>query len=155
MIEERWDEARIAKLERLLASHVGPFARIAIKRSLAEATDSHDLLVKLAGEIQSEDERIAFLADASRLVQGVLSSGNSAVSPHPSGDKHVELSADECAIAENRLADYLGPISSVLVKRAALRAVTRMELYLLLAEEILDPSQREDFLRHVDSNSPA
>jgi hypothetical protein len=53
--------------------------------------------------------------------------------------------------AERRLADYLGSVSRVLVKRAAMKARDESELYLLLADEIEDKEEKKAFLRRAVS----
>jgi serine/threonine protein kinase len=49
--------------------------------------------------------------------------------------------------AERSLADYLGPVARVVVKRAAAKARDERELYLLLGDEIEDPDERKAFVR--------
>jgi len=55
--------------------------------------------------------------------------------------------------AERRLADYMGGVSRVLVKRAAMKARDQRELYLLLADEIEDKEQKKAFIRRALSVS--
>jgi serine/threonine-protein kinase len=49
--------------------------------------------------------------------------------------------------AERRLAEHIGGVARVLVKRAALKARTEAELYVLLGEEIEDQEERKAFIR--------
>jgi serine/threonine-protein kinase len=55
--------------------------------------------------------------------------------------------------AEQSLADYLGPVARVVVKRAAAKARDERELYLLLGDEIEDPDERKAFVRRGVSMS--
>ena len=55
--------------------------------------------------------------------------------------------------AERRLAEHMGGVARVLVKRAAMKARDERELYLLLADEIADKEARKAFLRRVLSVS--
>ena len=45
--------------------------------------------------------------------------------------------------AEEQLAEYIGPVAGVVVKRAAAKARDETELYLLLADEIEDKEERK------------
>jgi hypothetical protein len=55
--------------------------------------------------------------------------------------------------AERRLSQYLGAVSRVLVKRAAMKARDEQELYLLLADEIENPAEKKAFIRRAISAS--
>jgi serine/threonine protein kinase len=57
------------------------------------------------------------------------------------------------AKAEGLLADYLGPVARVVVKRAAAKARDERELYLLLADEIEDKDEKKAFIRKTVSIS--
>ncbi len=58
----------------------------------------------------------------------------------------VSLEQDLLRVAEQALAEYLGPIARILVSRAATNASTPNELFELLAREIPNAKQRERFL---------
>jgi len=55
--------------------------------------------------------------------------------------------------AEQRLAEYIGPVAGVVVKRAAAKARDEAELYLLLADEIEDKEEKKAFVRKAVSIS--
>jgi len=55
--------------------------------------------------------------------------------------------------AAQELAEYLGPVAQVVVKRAAAKARDERELYLLLADEIEDQAERKAFIRKTVSIS--
>lgn len=57
-------EAELAELARLLAPHLGPMARILVRRAAAGAGSRRDLVAALAREIANERDRAAFLASA-------------------------------------------------------------------------------------------
>ncbi|HEX6529199.1 MAG TPA: hypothetical protein VF004_05235, partial [Burkholderiales bacterium] len=57
------------------------------------------------------------------------------------------------AKAEERLAEYLGAVARVVVKRAAMKARDERELYLLLADEIEDKDEKKAFIRQALSIS--
>ena len=55
--------------------------------------------------------------------------------------------------AERRLAEHLGAVARVVVKRAAMKARDERELYLLLADEIEDKEEKKAFIRRAISTS--
>lgn len=55
--------------------------------------------------------------------------------------------------AQQRLAEYIGPVATVVVKRAATRARDEAELYLMLADEIEDKDEKKAFIRQALSIS--
>ena len=63
------------------------------------------------------------------------------------------LPAEVLKRAEERLAEYIGPVAKVVVKRAAARARDEAELYLLLADEIEDKDEKKAFVRQAVSIS--
>ncbi|HKU47309.1 MAG TPA: serine/threonine-protein kinase, partial [Burkholderiales bacterium] len=65
----------------------------------------------------------------------------------------ARLPADVLKRAEQRLAEYIGPVAGVVVKRAAAKARDEAELYLLLADEIEDKEEKKAFVRKAVSVS--
>jgi serine/threonine protein kinase len=63
------------------------------------------------------------------------------------------LPADVLKRAEQRLAEYIGPVAGVVVRRAAAKARDEAELYLLLADEIEDKDEKKAFVRKAVSIS--
>lgn len=57
-----YTESQLATIERHLARHLGPIAKLLVKRTASAAADLEDLKRQLAAEIESEPERRAFLA---------------------------------------------------------------------------------------------
>jgi hypothetical protein len=55
--------------------------------------------------------------------------------------------------AERRLAEYIGAVARVVVKRAAMKAGDESELYLLIAGEIESPDDKKAFLRRAASSA--
>ncbi len=65
----------------------------------------------------------------------------------------ARLPADVLKRAEQRLAEYIGPVAGVVVRRAAAKARDEAELYLLLADEIEDKDEKKAFVRKTVSIS--
>jgi hypothetical protein len=56
--------------------------------------------------------------------------------------------------AERRLAEHIGAVARVVVKRVAMKARDQEELYLLLADEIENKDGRNAFLRRAGLAQP-
>jgi serine/threonine protein kinase len=65
----------------------------------------------------------------------------------------AQLPAATLKRAEEHLAEYIGPVAQVVVRRAAAKARDETELYLLLADEIEDKEERKAFVRKTVSIS--
>ena len=118
-----------------------------------------------------EDQRPQTVAEwREALLVGGLSGAKSV--PKPAEPKPVEQKAEKAPAkpttptttgpklapdilrrAQQRLADYIGPVASVVVKRAAAKARDEAELYLLLADEIEDKEEKKAFIRQALSIS--
>ncbi|HEU5176987.1 MAG TPA: hypothetical protein VFU24_05990 [Burkholderiales bacterium] len=141
-----FDPALLKELEAALSSHLGPIARVAVHDAAKTAGTLAELVRLLAWEIP-DAARAAFLkkfADVS-WVRAQPASG--APSGHATVGVAAEFSAEILAEAEHRLAQHLGPVARVVVKRAAVKARDQAELYLLLAAEIEDAAERKAFSR--------
>ena len=73
--------------------------------------------------------------------------------PAPASGKPREFPPKLLERAERELAQYLGAVSRVVVRRAALKARDESELYLLIADEIENPTERKAFIRRAISAS--
>jgi eukaryotic-like serine/threonine-protein kinase len=126
-----FDPALLRELEAALAQHLGPSARVAVHDAAKTAGTLAELVRLLAWEIP----------DAAKAAFQKKFSDVSWVRSQPN------FSLETLAEAEQRLAQYLGPVARVVVKRAAVEARDEAELYLLLAAEIEDAEERKAFSR--------
>lgn len=60
--------ALLRRVESALAGYVGPIAQLLVKKAAARARREEDLIAKLAGEIDSESERAAFVSECRRML---------------------------------------------------------------------------------------
>ena len=149
-----WREDALPKVEKQLATFIGPMAKIMVKKAASRATDAEDLYKLLASNLESETDRQAFLAQKLELSQVSM---QSPPLPEPSivesaatqaiTASRVEFTREVIERAAWLLAPHVGPIASVLAKRAALRADSLRSLYLLLAEYVDRQTERARFLR--------
>ena len=121
-----WDPAELSRIERALATHVGPMARVMVREAARSHGDADSLTTAVARHIQEEGKRRQFL-DATRGASQVtpvaapapaLSSGAAAIpqAPAPAADP---LSEDFKAKVLQIVTRKMGPIARVVVKRAA------------------------------------
>lgn len=156
----------ITQLESALAGHIGPMASVLVRRIARGHRTLDSLRTALASEIDDEKSRRAFLQRTDSLVLAAASvrvsgrpvssrrepsrppvvSAPPAAAP-PAVTARSDFDADFLARVETELAHHLGPLARVLVKKAAVKARDRSELFLLLSDNIADPEQRRAFIR--------
>ncbi|MGH7164724.1 MAG: serine/threonine-protein kinase [Nitrospiraceae bacterium] len=138
----------MTRLENSLVEYVGPLAKLMVKKAAQEADDVRELCRVLAREIMVEEDKRAFLnavADLWRAPRGGQTStlvGRSA--------KRRKVTTKELVEAEKRLADYIGPVAHVLVKKAAVDCPGVRTLYERLAAHLEKPHDRDRFLAILD-----
>jgi serine/threonine-protein kinase len=129
-----WDPVELSRVERALASHIGPLAKIMVRKAASSCSDVASLAAAVATHIPQAAEREKFMSAATAGSQALPASGHSGgtmqaqpaapgpASPtalHPSMGQPVALSEDFKARAMQAMVRRMGPIARVLVKRAA------------------------------------
>jgi len=146
-----WPEETLRRVERRLATIVGPLARVLVNRASAQTNNLEELLSLLVAKLPSDSDRKAFLAAKSEFMASAVAQAGperSDLSANRTtlGAINPEIDPQSLERAIHILARYVGPIASVLVKRAATRARSVDELYLALAERV-DENKRAQFLK--------
>src|SRR5262249_51637479 len=137
------------KLETELARSIGPIAAVVVRNAAKKAQTIAALAEAVAREIEDEAARAAF----QRKFAGGEVSRPTTVPPQPAASISQKFSEETLKGAERALAQYIGAIAKVVVKRAAGTARDEAELYLLIADEIKDPAERKAFVRKAVSTS--
>jgi serine/threonine-protein kinase len=148
-----FDPALLQDLEAVLAQHLGPIAGVVVKKAAKKAATQAELIPLLAAEIGDATTRTAFekrFSEASRPASQPLSQG---MTNPPTGLAAARFPLPVLERAERRLAEHIGAVARVVVKRAAMKAKDEAELYLLLADEIEDKDDRKAFIRKAVSIS--
>jgi serine/threonine protein kinase len=147
------DPATVSRVIADLAAHIGPIAEKLVRSELRKGASLPQVVEKMGAEIADEEIRAAFLQKFA--LPKAKSAALSPSGPKPSGPAPVSqrFSADELAQAEADLAQYIGAVARVVVKRAAAKARDLAELYLLLADEIEDAQEKKKFVRKAISAS--
>jgi serine/threonine-protein kinase len=121
-------------VERNLVAKIGPIGQVIARRAAASAQNPGELLDLVLRELTQADERQEVRNSILRLL-------SENVGPAPDGIPESTLQH-----LTDLLKPYLGPISSVLVKRAATKVVGMTELINELAENITDPIEKTRFI---------
>ena len=156
-----FDAGFLKQVEGQLAQHLGPIAPVMVRNAVKKAHSSAELIHLLSADITHVGLRSQFerhFAELSRPVsQPQPQTGSSTKPTGPSepatASAAVRFSSQVLERAERRLSQYLGPVSRVVVKRAAVKARDESELYLLIADEIENPAEKKAFIRRGLSTS--
>ncbi|HKU70336.1 MAG TPA: protein kinase [Burkholderiales bacterium] len=146
------DREQVKRVEADIARHIGPIAAVMVRNAAKKALSIPALAEAVAGEISDEKARAAFIRK--------FASGETATKPPADATKKVadaaisrKFTPEVLARAEAALAQHIGAIAKVVVKRAAAKARDESELYLLIADEIKDQNERKAFIRKAISVS--
>jgi len=145
------DREQVKRVEAELARHIGPIATVVVRNAAKKAVSIPALAEGVGAEIADPKTRAAFVKK--------FSSGESTSRPPEATAKALEptvsqkFTAEVLQKAETALAQYIGAIAKVVIRRAAAKARDEAELYLLIADEIKDPAERKAFIRKAVSVS--
>ena len=147
------DRDLVKKVEAEMARHIGPISAVVVRNAAKKALSIPALAEAVAGEIPDEKARAAFIR---KFTTGESTTKPPSAAPQKASDatRAAPVFAPEALQrAETALAQYIGAIARVVVKRAAAKARDEGELYLLIADEIKDPAERKSFIRKAISIS--
>jgi eukaryotic-like serine/threonine-protein kinase len=137
-----WSREQLAEIERQLLPLVGPMARILVRDAAATTASRQELYQLLARHLQSPEERRQFLLFAER---------NAPAGPGvtPGIGPALPLTPEGTQRASQLLARYIGPIATIVTRKAASTASDEAQLYALLAEKIAAGPERDRFIREA------
>jgi serine/threonine-protein kinase len=140
----------LAEIEASLTKVIGPLARHLVRKGATQAKSVEEFYAVLAENIPEGIERSDFLKRIGRLDKG----SSASIPPQParppagtSAQAAVVFDPAMLAAAEKRLAQHVGPLAKVLIKRAANDSGNVKELYRKLAEHIDSEPERAAFLK--------
>ena len=151
-----FDPTFLKQLEAELAQHLGPIAPAVVRNAAKRAATQEELVQMLAADISQSIPRAAFQRQFSEISRPLSrppapAASGSEVPPTILAASRFPQEVLDRATA--RLAEYIGALSRVVVKRAAMKARDEAELYLLIADEIEDPARKKAFIRRAISAS--
>ncbi len=138
----QWDAPTLNRIERSLASYVGPMAKFMVRDAARSCTDVHSLTSALALHIGEGQKRQKFMDEANSPSQAtpLPRTAVRSLTPAPVATSAASLrpdaplSDDIKAHAAQVLTRQLGPIAKILVKRAGDRAQSGTQFLELLLE---------------------
>ena len=131
-----WDAEVLKIVETQLCNLIGPLARLLVRKAAAVATNLDELYERLAPHLADEAERQMFQQRCRAALQ-----------TSPANADATTWTEQSLKTVERELAQYIGPLARVLVKRRAANATNLRELYQALAENIPDATERNRFLQ--------
>jgi len=149
-----FDPNLLKQLEAELAQHLGPIAPVMVRNAAKKAATQEELVQMLAADISASIPRAAFqrqFSEISRPVSKPPAPAASGPATPPTALAASRFPQEVLDRATARLAEYIGALSRVVVKRAAMKARDEAELYLLIADEIEDPVRKKAFIRRAIS----
>ena len=167
---QSWPPEMLARIERQLATHMGPLASLLVRRAAAQTHDLPALGAQLAA-VLPDTARNQFEQAFARLTTGMLDKTTmTSLSPDPRAATAASkvapvapatvsgataASAIEQASIDavaGKLAVYLGPIAKMIAAREARRAANFDEFAQRVEDCIADATQRRQFRRDLDSS---
>jgi hypothetical protein len=142
----------LLSIEGALAEHLGPLAKVLVKKAHARYPADDPFMQELVQSITGDKAQRSFLRKLKQL--GLRSSRPGLDVPSgpvtgPTSGPVKAWSDGELANLEEKLAEFVGPLAKVLVRKAARTAGTLEELQRALAAEIDGEKEQRAFLRSV------
>ncbi len=152
-----FDRETLKKIETELAPHIGPIAAVLVRSAAKKAFTIAQLAELIAVDIPDEKLRAAFVkkfsSDKSTPTGPPARSSKTAFPPTQAIGAQPALEPAILTRAEAALAQHIGAIAKVVVKRAAAKARDESALYQIIAEAIDDKAERKAFIRKAMSVS--
>ncbi|QHJ00927.1 protein kinase [Xylophilus rhododendri] len=130
-----WDQQALSRIEKALASHVGPMARLMVRQAAAQCSDVFSLATAVSAHIAEPTRRQQFIGAATASSQAQPAASGVAAAPSqatalggtalaaPAASPATPLSEDFKTRALQVMVKSLGPIAKVVVRRAAEQSV--------------------------------
>ncbi len=147
-----WDPVMLAQAERFLTEILGPVAKVLVRRTALQVSSPAELVQRLRASVPNEPDRLLFERRMRGVLGGTIGGAKTMGSTSAASQMSASLGSFDQATLETArrdLAVYLGPIAKVLVKQAAIKAGTPLELYQRLAEHIPAAADRVAFLKRA------
>ncbi len=145
-----FDAAWLSTLAASLAKHIGPIATVLVQKTARKSATREDLVRALADAIPVPERRAEFLDETGAHVapaRRVAPAADAAPSAPPVIEPAAAgIKPEQVARAEHLLAQHIGPMAKILVKKAAQRARGTKDFVASLAEAIDDEKERAAFL---------
>ena len=148
-----WSREQLTEIERQLTQIVGPVAKVLVQSAAANTANRRQLYAMLAEQLHTPEERRRFLALEAGAVTPHPHTAPATAPAAPGSQGARPLTPETLQRATELLARYVGPMASILTKKAAQAAVDEPSLYSLLASKLSDPGERARFMRDAQRSS--
>lgn len=132
-------------ISRRLGDRIGPLARVIVGRAAHNAANAREFFETVSTAIPDAADRADFLADMAEYTSASESQEAAPVEPAKPGVASGSLAEADIVEAERVLAQIIGPIARVMVRKVAETASGRADLYDRIAASINSPVDRERF----------
>lgn len=141
---------QLKNAEAQLTEIIGPLAKLLVRKAAEKAANYRDLYIQLSEHITNDADRERFLADI-RTTRKTETFEPATKAPAAERPRSVAADTPQWArTAEPQLAEFIGPLAKLLVKKEAAQCSNLGELYERLAKHISDDAERERFLAGRD-----
>jgi serine/threonine-protein kinase len=174
LADGRWDPALLRRIERALATHVGPMARVMLRDAARRSTTADELVQTLSQLLGNPSDRTQFLratsADrpAPTLIGptptpptsvGATALGRTGPVPAPASFTQtglaspgpVAIGAPAVEAAQAALVVYVGPMARVLARKAAAEATSARDFIERLCAHVPAPKDNTAFRRKLQA----
>jgi serine/threonine-protein kinase len=129
-----------------LTRYIGPMARVLVKRAAERSRSLEEFRIAIAQAITDPADRSSFLG----ALDTRAGEGMAEATPAPTAAEPVwALADDEADRVARLLAEEIGPLAKVMVKRAAKEATSRQAFYHRLVGSIDDRAAQARFLERL------
>ncbi len=136
-------------IQHALLNALGPMAKILLNRELKRVSSQRELIENCCNFITDSDQKKQFLSHIRQTCTNDIQTmpvDSTVVIDPPKQHQNVQR-IDETLekIATRELSQFIGPIASMLVKKASKKAQNKDELINLLLETLADESEKKSF----------
>ncbi|MGD8348982.1 MAG: adenylate/guanylate cyclase domain-containing protein [Gammaproteobacteria bacterium] len=142
-----WDPAVLRAAQEGLTQYIGPLAKILVRKIARTTNDIEQLYEQLGDTLEDPRQRVAFVETLRARLAMIDSADLKTITSESRPEGSVEWDSRELKRIEKHLAEHLGPLAGVLVKKAAANTTDIRELYDTLALNLADENARRAFLK--------
>jgi len=147
-----WHKEELESITRDLATHIGPMAKVLVREASASVHDLAQLYETLSTSIPSAEGQQAFLKSGERLIREASNTSPPSQPSQPSGTsgrttpgKPATIDDEIIKRAEEQLANFIGPLAKMIVRRTAGTCTSARQLVERLEQEIDSEADRKKF----------
>jgi serine/threonine protein kinase len=130
-----------------LAEEIGPIAGTLVKKTSQQTSDLDELTRLLSSFIPTEERRTRFVGKVAKENTNTVMNKMTISSAVNDGSGFSDVNVMD--LARKYMAIHIGPIASILIKKTARLAKSKEEFINILAKELHDDKQRNEFLKRM------